>query len=76
MEVISFSGAFAKLRKAIVNVFMSVRLSLRMEQLGSHWTDFDEIWCLRLFRKSVETTQVLLKSENNNGYFTCRFSCL
>jgi len=35
-------GALAKLRKETVR-FMSVRLSVRMEQLGSHWTDFYEI---------------------------------
>jgi hypothetical protein len=33
-------GAFAKLRKAIVIFVMSVRPSVRMEQLVSHWTDF------------------------------------
>jgi len=32
-----FLGAFAKLRKAIIIFFKSVRLS------GSHWTDFHEI---------------------------------
>jgi len=35
----------------------SSRLSLHMEQLGSHWTDFHEIWYLRIFRKSVEKIQ-------------------
>ena len=42
----SFSGAFAKLRKATISVVMpaclSIRPSVRMEQLGSHRTDFDE----------------------------------
>ena len=33
-----FLGAFAKLRKATVGFSPS-----GMEQLGSHWTDFDEI---------------------------------
>jgi len=32
-------GAMAKLRKAAVGFAVSVR----MEQLGSHWTDFHEI---------------------------------
>ena len=32
--------------------FMSVRPSVRMEQLGSHWTDFHEIWYSSIFRKS------------------------
>ena len=36
-----FLGAFAKLRRA--TCVMPVRLSVRMEQLGSHWTDFHEI---------------------------------
>jgi len=41
-----------------------------MEQLGSHWTDFHEIWYLRIFRKSVKKIQFSLKSDENNGYFT------
>jgi hypothetical protein len=36
-------GAFAKLRKATVSFVTSVCLSVRMEQVGSHWTDFHEI---------------------------------
>ena len=44
-------GAFAKLRKWTVNFVMSFRLTARIE-IGSHWTDFYEIWCLRVFRKS------------------------
>ena len=36
-------GAFAKLRKATVSLVMSVRPSVRMGQLGFHWTDFREI---------------------------------
>jgi len=35
-----FLGAFAKLRKATISFFMSSCPSVRMEQLGSHWTDF------------------------------------
>jgi hypothetical protein len=31
-----FLGAFAKLRKATVSSVMTARLSVRMEQLGSH----------------------------------------
>jgi hypothetical protein len=41
-----------------------------MEQLGSHWADFREIWYLRIFQKSVEKIQVSLKSYKNKGYFT------
>jgi len=36
-------GAFAKLLKAANSFVMSIRLTVRMEQLGSHWTDFHEI---------------------------------
>jgi hypothetical protein len=43
-----------------------------MEQLGSHWTDFHEIWYLNIFRKSVEKIQVSLKSDKNDGYVTWR----
>jgi len=39
----SILGSFAKLRKATVSLVMSVSLSVRMEQLGFHWTDFHEI---------------------------------
>jgi hypothetical protein len=47
-----------------------VCVRVRMEQLGSHWTDFHCILHLNIFRKSVEKIEVALKSENNNGYFT------
>jgi len=48
---------------------MVVRLSVRMEQLGFHWTDFNKILYLHIFRKSLEIFQVLLKFDKNNGYF-------
>ena len=42
-----FLGAFAKLRKVTVSFVMSVCptvcVSVRVEQLGSHWTDLHEI---------------------------------
>jgi len=63
--------AFAKLLKATIN-FMSVRPSLRMEQLGSHWTDFQEMSRLSIFRKSVEKIQVSLTSDKQKRYFTRR----
>ena len=66
-----FFGAFTKLRKATKSFVMSVRLS-RMKQLGSHLTDFHDIWYLRISRKSVEKIQVSLKSDKNKGYFTWR----
>jgi hypothetical protein len=39
----TFLGAFAKSREATIRFVMSVRLSVRMEQLGTHRTDFHEI---------------------------------
>jgi len=65
-------GAFAKLRKATISFVVSVRPSVRMEQLSSHWTDCLEIRYLSIFRKSVTRIQVLLKSDKNDGYFTWR----
>ena len=62
----SLLDALAKLRKTIICFVTSVCLSFRlsvcpcfhMEELGTQWTDFDEIWCLIIFRKSVEKIQV------------------
>jgi hypothetical protein len=39
----SFLGAFAKSRQTKIVFVMSVRLSVRMENLDCHWTDFHEI---------------------------------
>ena len=38
-----FLGAFAKLRKVTISFVMFFCLSVRMEQLGFHWTDSHEI---------------------------------
>ena len=66
-------GAPPKLRKAticfVMSICPSVCPSVRMEQLGSHWTDFHEIWYLGIFRKSVHKIQIQMKSDKNNGYF-------
>ena len=63
-------GAFAKLRKVTINFVMSACLSLHssvhMKHVGSHWTDFREIWYMSIFRKSVEKVQVSLKYDQNN----------
>ena len=47
--------------------FRYVRPSARMQQFGSHWTDFHEIWCFVILRKSVEKIQIQLKPENKYG---------
>jgi virulence-associated protein VapD len=55
-------------RRLLVSPCLPVCPSVRMEQFGSHWTDFHEILYLSIFRKSTRTIQVSLKSDNN-GYF-------
>ena len=47
----SFLAAFTKLRKATITFVMSVRPSVPMEQLGSHWTDIHNILYLKIFSK-------------------------
>jgi len=74
MSMTFTSGAFAKLRKAtvirfIIPVCLSVRRPAR-NIFSSHWTDFNEIRYLNIFRKSVDNIQVLLKFYKNNGHFT------
>ena len=63
IETEIYLATFAKLRKAVISFVMSVRPSFRlfMEQLGSHLTDFHEIWYLSIFRKYVEKIQASLK---------------
>jgi hypothetical protein len=41
--IVPFLGVFAEVQKMNINFVMSVRPSVRLEQLGSHWMDFDEI---------------------------------
>jgi hypothetical protein len=48
---------------------MSVCLYVRMEKLGSHWTDFRNSLYWSIFRKSVDKIYVPLKSDSSNGYF-------
>jgi len=64
-------GAFAKLRKATISSVLSYRLPVRMQQLGSHWTNFHGILYLSVFRKYVKKIQVSLKLDKNTGYFLC-----
>jgi hypothetical protein len=62
--------AFTKLRKATISFVISLCPSVRVEQLGPHWTNFHEILYLRIFRKSVEKIQFSLKSDKTNRCFT------
>jgi hypothetical protein len=43
-----------------------------MNQFGPHRTDFQEVWYLSNFPKSIGIIQVSLESDKNNGYFTWR----
>ena len=60
------------MRKTSSSIVISVRLSGRMERLGSHWADFHEIWYLSMFRNSVDKIQVLLESVKKFWCFTRR----
>ena len=73
----SLSSIIKRVRKFLEKRLLTlsrppVRPSVRMEKLGSLWTDFREIWGLNIFRKSFGKFQGSLKSNNNNGYFKGR----
>jgi hypothetical protein len=61
MVVEKFLAAFAKLRVATISFAMSVRLSVRMEQLVSPWTDFYEICFWILFWKNCRENSSFIK---------------
>jgi len=44
-------------------------LSICMDQLGYHWTDFHVILYFSIFKKPVKKLQMLLKSHKDNEYF-------
>jgi len=72
LQIAQFWGAVVKLRKTTICFLMSGRPPVCIEQLGSHWTDFHEIWDFSIFRKYFENIQISLKSGKNSGYFTWR----
>jgi hypothetical protein len=50
---------FAKLRKTTVSFpIPAVCLSVCLEEVSTHWTDFHDIWCLSIPRKSIEKIQM------------------
>ena len=59
-----------------MSVCLSIRpsmfQSLLVGKLGSYCMDFHKIWYLRIFRKSVDNTQILLESYKNNENFIRR----
>jgi hypothetical protein len=58
-----FLNALAKLRKATISSVMPIYPAVRMEQIGSHWTNSNEIWNLGIFRKSVQKFQISIWQE-------------
>ena len=76
-EPLKFLGGFTKLRKVVISYvifvplsgLLSVRLAVRMEEIGSHWKVCHKIWHVKIFQKSVEKRKVSLKSDKNNGHF-------
>jgi hypothetical protein len=62
-ENFGLGSLLAKLEEAITGFVMSACLSLRMEQLGSHWTDFRTFY-MCIFRKCFEK-QIRLSSQCN-----------
>ena len=59
--IITYWACWKSFRWSYVTWWCPCRVSVRMEQLLSHWTDFQEIWYLSIFRKSVEKIKVALK---------------
>ena len=51
---------------------LSIHPSVCMEQLSSHWTDFNETWYLSILCKYVKKLQVSLQADKINGYFMRR----
>jgi hypothetical protein len=54
-------------KRLLASSCLSVCPSLRMQQLGFHWTDFDKTWYLSFFRKSVEKIKMSLKPDKITG---------
>ena len=53
-----------------------IRPSVRMDQYGSHRTDFNEISYLKFSRKSIEKIQVSLKPDNGMKNCVCMYVCM
>jgi len=56
-----------KFRKATISFVLSVRLSVRMEQLGLQWPNFRNIFHLNVLQKSVDEIQISLMYDNNSA---------
>ena len=58
-----------KKSRKIINFAMSVRPPARMQQLGSHWTDFHENW-YEYFPKICAENSEFIQIDTDNRYFT------
>ena len=58
MELLSVPQYIFYIVNRFVGLLASSCLSVPLEQLGSHWTDFHEILYLSTFEKSVERLEV------------------
>jgi hypothetical protein len=59
---------FEKLRKATISFVISLYLSPRIKQLGSHWDYFHVILYLNIFSKLCQEMPFSLKSDKKNGH--------
>jgi hypothetical protein len=73
-HLVKISLVFRRVRKTAKRDYWlrHVYPSIHMEQLGSYWTNFNEIWYFYIYRKSVEKSEVPLISGKINGYSPCR----
>ena len=74
--VVWISLAGVQVRKACLSVRPFICLSVCMEQVSSHYTDFNYILYSPIFRIFVEKSQVSLMYDKNNKYFTRRPICI
>jgi hypothetical protein len=58
-QVLPFLRRVAKSDYYLLHACPSVCLSVHMKQLGSHWTEFHEIWYLIIFQTPVEKMNLI-----------------
>ena len=59
----------AKSNYSLRHVCLSIYLSVRIDQLGSSWADFNGIWYSRIVGQFVKKVKVWLKYDKKNRYF-------
>jgi hypothetical protein len=71
--VYPFIRRFTQMRKVTINFDM---LSVRRQQLDSHWKDFHEILYFNIFLKICRENSRFIKIWQKNGYFIISHSAL